>query len=77
MNYYLKLDLNCRALIIYLVFAVWLYFFSLSNLKPAPINPLWKINYPNGEKQNVDTFDTYIVKSDNDMDRTNFWPVFE
>lgn len=29
--FYLKLDLNCTALIIYLVFAVWLDFFSLSN----------------------------------------------
>jgi len=51
--------------------------FQPFKLKPSPINALWKINYPNGEKQNVDPFDTYIVKSDNDMDRTNFWPVFE
>ncbi len=51
--------------------------FQPFKLKPSPINALWKINYPNGENQNVDPFDTYIVKSDNDMDRTNFWPVFE
>ena len=51
--------------------------FQPFKLKPSPINALWKINYSNGEKQNVDLFDTYIVKSDNDMDRINFWPVFE
>lgn len=46
--------------------------FQPFKLKPSPINALWKINYPNGEKQNVGPFDTSIVKSDNDMDRTNF-----
>jgi hypothetical protein len=34
--------------------------FQPFKLKPSPINALWKINYPNGEKQNVDPFDTYI-----------------
>ena len=47
------------------------------NKSTVHINALWKINYSNGEKQNVDPFDTYIVKLDNDMNRTNFWPIFK
>lgn len=45
-------------------------------LKPSPINGVYTItksNYITMPK--VD--DTYFVKSDNDMDRTNYWPVIE
>lgn len=45
--------------------------------KPAPINALWRINDLSGKTLKVGAEDTYIVKSDNDMDRPNIWPVLD
>ena len=42
--------------------------------KPAPINGVYHIKEETGLK-NPRTEDLYFVKSDNDMDRTNFWPI--
>lgn len=51
--------------------------FQPFKLKPAPINALWKVKYPKVVIQKIDPNDTYIVKSDNDMDRTNYWPPID
>lgn len=42
--------------------------------KPLPINALWRINIE-GRKINISPNNTYIVKSENDSDRVNIWPL--
>ncbi|MBD8840706.1 GNAT family N-acetyltransferase [Paenibacillus sp. FSL K6-4396] len=40
-----------------------------------PINLVWKCN--NDTENSIDINDTYLVKSDGDMDRPNIWPLPE
>ncbi len=44
--------------------------FDPFKFRPAPINASWRI-MRDGERLSIDPNDTYIVKSDNDMDRPN------
>lgn len=44
--------------------------------QPSPINALWRVIY-NSETKKLIPHDTYLVKSDNDMDRPNIIPVID
>ena len=46
-------------------------------LKPAPINGTYFIKDKSGNQVIPELENTYFVKSDNDMDRTNYWPVID
>ena len=48
--------------------------FNPFQFKPEPINAFWRV-LVNEEKIDVDSNQAYLMKSDNDMDRPNHWPI--
>lgn len=50
--------------------------FQPFRLRTAPINAVWRmVNPTDGNVKEINSIDTYIVKSDGDMDRPNIWPI--